>query len=153
VTLGSGAVVDLAISGNVTSSQISNAVITSTQPKITTISFTITGPKGTAGLGNMTIPKSDISYGVSPVVYINGQKISDQGYTQDANNFYVWFITSFDTNLENVVSQVTVQFLLPSTTSATSLGSVLAIGITVPEIISIFTIIAVKNLRRKPDDI
>jgi hypothetical protein len=101
----------------------------------------------------MTIPKSDISYGVSPVVYINGQKTSDQGYTQDANNFYVWFITSFDTNLENVVSQVTVQFLLPSTTSATSLGSVLAIGITVPEIISIFTIIAVKNLRRKPDDI
>jgi len=100
----------------------------------------------------MTIPKSDISYGVSPVVYINGQKTSDQGYTQDANNFYVWFITSFDTNLENVVSQVTLQFLLPSTSPATSIGPVLAIGIVVPEIISIYTVIAVRRLRRKPDN-
>jgi hypothetical protein len=101
----------------------------------------------------MTIPKSDISYGVNPVVSINGQKISDQGYTQDTNNFYVWYTASFDTNLVNAVSQVTVQFLLPSTKSATSLGSVLAIVIIVPEIISIYTIIAIKHLRRKPDNI
>jgi hypothetical protein len=117
------------------------------------MSFTITEPKGTAGLGNITIPKSDISYGVSPEVYGNGQMISDQGYTQDTDNFYVWYTTSFDTNLVNAVSQVTVRFLLPSSTSTTSLRSVLLIGITVPEIVSIFTIIAVEHLRQKPEDI
>jgi hypothetical protein len=153
VTLGSGAIVDFAISGNVTSSQISNVVITSLQPETVIMSFTITEPKGTAGLGNITIPKSDISYGVSPEVYGNGQMISDQGYTQDTDNFYVWYTTSFDTNLVNAVSQVTVRFLLPSSTSTTSLRSVLLIGITVPEIVSIFTIIAVEHLRQKPEDI
>jgi hypothetical protein len=150
---GTGARVDLAISGNVTSSQISDALITSYQlTKITTLSFTIVGPKGTAGLGNMTIPKNAISYGTSPVVYIDGQMATNQGYTQDTYNFYVWYITSFGTNLVNSVSQVTVKFLVPSTSPATSIGPILAIGITVPEIISIFTVIAVRRLRRKPDN-
>jgi cell division septation protein DedD len=152
-TTDSGTTVDLIISGNVTSSQLSNATITSYQPaKTTTVSFAITGPIGTLGLGNMTIPKTAISYGTSPVVYIDGQQAADQGYTQDANNFYVWFIKSFDTNLVNGVSEMTVQFLLPSTSPATTFRPLLAIGITVPEIILVYTVIAIRRLRRKPDN-
>jgi hypothetical protein len=100
----------------------------------------------------MTIPKTAVSYGNSPVVYIEGQKATSQGYTQDANNFYVWYTARFDTNLVNGVSQVTVQFLVPSISPAKSIGVALAIGIIVPEIILIYTVIAVRRLRRKPDD-
>jgi hypothetical protein len=142
-----GAIVYLAISGNVTSSQISNATITSYLPtKTTTVSFTITGPSGTAGFGNMTIPKTAIYHGTSPVVYIDGLQAPNQGYAQDGNNFYVWFTTSFSAH------QVSIQFVVSSTSLTSSLGPVLAVGITVPEIISIFTVIAVRRLGRKPDN-
>jgi hypothetical protein len=94
----------------------------------------------------MTIPKTAILYGTNPVVYIDGQQAPSQGYTQDANNFYVWFTTSFSTH------QVSIQFVVPSTSLASSLGPVLAVGIAVPEIILIFTVIAVRRLRRKPDN-
>jgi hypothetical protein len=110
------------------------------------VSFKITGPNGTAGLGNMTIPKTAIPYGNSPVVYIDGQQAPNQGYAQDANNFYVWFTTSFSAH------QVSIQFVVSSTSLTSSLGPVLAVGITVPEIISIFTVIAVRRLGRKPDN-
>jgi hypothetical protein len=152
-TTDSDATVDLFIRGNVTSSQLSDASITSLlSSKTTTLSFTLTGPNGAAGFCNMTIPKTAVSYGNSPVVYIEGQKATSQGYTQDANNFYVWYTARFDTNLVNGVSQVTVQFLVPSISPAKSIGVALAIGIIVPEIILIYTVIAVRRLRRKPDD-
>ena len=143
----SGAIVELAISGNVTSSQISNATITSNQPTTTTtLSFTIVGPNGTVGLGNMTIPKTVIHYGTNPVVFIDGQQATSQGYTQDANNFYVWYTTHFSSH------QVAIQFVVLSTSSATAFGSVFAVGVTVPEIILIYAVIAVRRLRRKPDN-
>jgi hypothetical protein len=146
-TTGTGSTVDLAISGNVTSSQISNATITSYQPsKTTTVSFVITGPNGTAGFGNMTVPKTAIYYGNSPTVYIDGQQAPNQGYTQDANNFYVWFTTSFSSH------QVSIQFVVSPMSPASLFGPVFAVGITVPEIISIFTVIAVRRLRREPDN-
>jgi hypothetical protein len=146
-TTDSGATVDLAIVGNVTSSQLSNVTITSYQPtKTTTVSFKITGPNGTAGLGNMTIPKTAIPYGNSPVVYIDGQQAPNQGYAQDANNFYVWFTTSFSAH------QVSIQFVVSPTSPASSLGPVFVVGITVPEIILIFSVMAVRRLRQKPYD-
>jgi hypothetical protein len=146
-SIASGATVNIAITGNITSSQISNATITSYQPTTTTtISFTITGPSGTVGFGNMTIPKNAVSYGKSPVVYINGQQALNQGYTQDSNNFYVWYTTHFSTH------QVKIQFAGSSPTPSGLLGPVLAVGITVPEIILIFSVIAVRRLRRKPEN-
>ena len=93
----------------------------------------------------MTIPKTAIHYGTSPVVYIDGERALNQGYAQDENNFYVWYSTQFSTH------QVVIQFVGLSTSQAGSFGSVLAVGITVPEIILIYTVIAVKRLRRKPD--
>jgi hypothetical protein len=146
-SIASGATVNIAITGNITSSQISNATITSYQPTTTTtISFTITGPSGTVGFGNMTIPKNAVSYGKSPVVYINGQQALNQGYKQDSNNFYVWYTTHFSTH------QVKIQFAGSSPTPSGLLGPVLAVGITVPEISLIFSVIAVRRLRRKPEN-
>ncbi len=147
-TTGSDATVDLAISGNVTSSQISNATITSNQShKTATVSFTITGPSGTVGFSNMTIPKTAISYGTSPVVYIDGVQAPNQGYTQNVKNFYVWYTTSFSTH------QVTINFEAPKTALTLSLGPVFAVGITVPEIILVYTVIAIRRLKRKPGSI
>jgi hypothetical protein len=149
-TTNSGTTVDLAISGNITRSQISNAIIMSYQPTATTtVSFTIRGPDGTAGLGNMTIPKTAIPYGKNPVVYIDSQKAPNQGYTQDTNNFYVWYTTHFGTNLADIGSQVTVRFAVTSTSPALSLGLVLFVVTTVTEITLIFTVVAVKRLRQK----
>jgi hypothetical protein len=146
-TIDSGATVEIAISGNITSQQISNATITSNQQTTTTtLSFTIAGPNGTAGFSNMTIPKTAIHYGTTPVIYIDDLQVTNQGYTQDANNFYVWYTTQFSTH------QVAIQFVVPSTSQATSFGSVLAVGVTVPEIILIYTVIALRRLKRKPEN-
>src|SRR5665647_1833301 len=142
-----GAIVELAITGNITSSQISNAAITTNQnTATTTVSFSITGPNGTVGLGNMTIPKTSLQLGISPVIYIDGQQAPNQGYTQDTNNFYVWYITQFSTH------QMAIQFTVPSTSKASSSLSVFAVLLTVPEIVLIYTVIAIRRLKRKPEN-
>ena len=142
-----GATIELEITGNITSQQISNATITSDQQtKTTTLAFTITGPNGTEGLGNMTIPKSAIPYGTTPVIYIDDQLAPNQGYTQDSNNFYVWYTTEFSTH------QMKIRFMDPSSNLAAPFGSLFAVAITVPEIILIYAVIAVRRLRRKPEN-
>ena len=144
-TTSSGTKVDLAIRGNITNSQISNATITSnTSTKTVTVSFTITGAEGTAGFCNMTIPKTAISDGTSPIVYVDGQQAPNQGYMQDANNFYVWYTMHFSTH------KVTIQFVASSVSQLT-FEPLLAVGIAIPEIILIYTVIAIKRLKRKPD--
>jgi hypothetical protein len=144
---GSGKTVELKIRGNVTNLQISNAIISSYQStKTTLVSFAVTGPSGTVGFVNMTIPKTAIFIG-SPEVYIDGFQDTNQGYTQDGNNFYVWFITSFSTH------NVSIQFVSSSMSSEFLFGPLFAVGITVPGIISVFTVIAVRRLRRKPDEV
>ena len=142
-----GAIIEIAITGNITSSQVSNATITSNQSTTTTtLSFTIKGPNETIGLGNMTIPKTAIQYGTTPIIYIDGQQASNQGYTQDTDNFYVWYTTQFSTH------QMTIQFTIASTSKASSFGSVFAVILTVPEIILIYTVIAIRRLKQKPDN-
>jgi hypothetical protein len=147
-TTESGATINLEIKGNITSSQISNATITSNQTATTTaISFTITGPNSTTGFCNMTIPKTAILYGTNPTIYLDNQQTPNQGYTQDPDNFYVWYTTQFSTH------QAIMQFTAPSTLQTSSFGVLLAVGITVPEIILIYTVIALKRLRRKPEHV
>jgi hypothetical protein len=94
----------------------------------------------------MTIPKDAIPYGTSPVVFVDDQKTLNQGYTQDANNFYVWYTTEFSTH------QMKIQFTIPQTLQVASFNPLFAIAITVPEIILIYTVIAVRRLRRKPEE-
>jgi hypothetical protein len=92
-------------SGNITASQFSNVTITPIQTDdITVVNFTVTGESGTEGFGNMTIAKSAIPYGTTPVVYIDGQPAANQGFTEDADNYYVWFTTHFS------IHEVTIQF-------------------------------------------
>jgi hypothetical protein len=146
-TTDSGETVDLAISGNITSSQISNLTITTkTSFASTIVAFILTGENGTEGFCNMTIPKTVILYGTIPVIFIDGQQVASQDYTQDSNNFYVWYTTHFSTH------QITIQFIMPSTSQASSLGALLAVGITVPEIILLYTVIAIRRLKRKPEN-
>ena len=114
----SGSTTELSISGNITSSQISDVSITTNQSALTTsLSFTVTGVSSTTGFGNITIPKSAVPYGNSPTIYIDGQPAQSQGYTQDSNNYYVWFTTHFSTH------QVSITFLSTSPTATPSQGS------------------------------
>ena len=147
-TMDDGAKVDLAVSGNMTVSQILNVRIATNQSSaLSSVSFTVVGENGTAGFCNMTIPKYAVSNGENPVVFIDGVKALSQGFNQDADNFYVWFITAFS------MHHVTTQFTLPSISSSISIGPLLAVGITVPEIVTIYVIIAIRRLRRTPDKI
>lgn len=91
-----GSTVDLAINGNITSSQISNVTISTNQSAATTIvSFTVTGQNGNTGFSNITIPINAVPYGTTPTIYVDGQPALYQGYAQDANNYYVWYTTNF----------------------------------------------------------
>jgi hypothetical protein len=146
-TTENGATFNLAINGNVTGSQISNVKIFTNQTAASiTVSYIITAQSGTTGFSNITIPKTAIPNGASPVIFIDGKQAANQGYTQDVNNFFVWCTMQFSTH------QVKIQFALSSTSQATTFGSVLAVGITVPEIILIYAVIAVRRLKRKPDN-
>ncbi|MCW4029718.1 MAG: hypothetical protein NWE92_08745 [Candidatus Bathyarchaeota archaeon] len=98
-TASNGATVDIKITGTVDSSQMSNIKITTNQAtKTTTLSFTVTGQSGTTGFGIITIPKSAVAYGTTPVVSIDGAKIKTQFYTVDTDNYYVWYNTNFSTH-------------------------------------------------------
>ncbi len=103
-TTGDGSTVDLAISGNIASSQMSNVAIIANQSASTTrVSFTVTGASGTEGLGNITIPKSLVPYGTTPTIYIDDQPAQNQGFTQDSDNYYVWYTTHFSTHQVSIV--------------------------------------------------
>jgi hypothetical protein len=136
-----------AISGNVTSFQISKVTIAENQFANSTImSFSLAGESDTIGFNNMTIPKNAIPYGTNPIILIDDQQASNQGYTQDSNNFYVWHTTHFDTH------QVKVHFVMSSTSQVISFGSFLVFSITVPEIILIYAVLAIRRSKGKPED-
>jgi hypothetical protein len=99
-----GSTIDLAISGNITKAQISNVTIATAQStSTTTVSFTVTGESGTTDFGNITIPTRAVPYGTKPTIYIDGQPAQDQGFTQDSNNYYVWYSTHFSTQEVSIV--------------------------------------------------
>jgi len=109
VTVPNGMTEQFTIDGNITSAQISNAKIQVNQTsQTTTISFTITGEAGTTGTGNITIPKNQVPIGTEPVIYIDNKNVEDQGYTRDADNYYVWYTTHFSTHEVSIVFTGTV---------------------------------------------
>jgi hypothetical protein len=69
----------------------------------TTLSFTVTGQSGSAGTGNVTIPKNLVTYGTTPTIYIDNQLCKNQGYTEDSANYYVWYTTHFSTHEVSIV--------------------------------------------------
>jgi len=97
--------VEVILSGNVTASQISSLVITSSESDATTtVSFMLTGQSGAVGFTSLIIPKSAVPYGTTPTIYIDEQQAASQGYTQDNENYYVWFTTHFS------IHQVKISF-------------------------------------------
>jgi uncharacterized repeat protein (TIGR02543 family) len=94
----SGKNATLTVGGNTASSTISSATITTDQfNTTTTVSLTVIAQNSISGLGNITIPKTAIPYGTTPIVYVNNNQSPNQGYTQDANNYYIWYSTGTPT--------------------------------------------------------
>jgi len=136
-----GASVNLTISGTITSTQLSNITIATDQTAGTTaISFKVTGESGTTGYGNITIPKTAVSYGTEPVVYIDGQPAENQSYTEDADNYYVYYTVHFSTH------QVTIEFTGQAEV-ATSLW--LVIASVVAFVVVLLFVVTVALRRRK----
>ncbi len=52
----------------------------------------------------MTLPKNALSNATNPTIYIDNQLALDQGYTEDADNYYIWYTTHFSTH------RVSIQF-------------------------------------------
>jgi hypothetical protein len=142
-----GTTINLTIAGNITRTQMSNITLTTNQSSATTtVTFTLTGKNDTTGYSNITIPKTLTLNGTTPTVFIDNQQATNQGYTQDIENFYVWYTTQFSTH------QINIQFMKPITTQTASYVPALAIGLLVPEIVLVFTVMAVKRLKRKPEN-
>jgi len=143
----SGATVNLGVSGNVTSAQMSNVTITRNQSaNSTAVSMTVSGESGTIGFSNITIPKNAVNYDTNPVVFLDGQQAPNQGYTQDSQNFYVWYTTHFSTHL------MKIQFAGHLITQTSSFAPLIAVLIIAPEIVLVYTVIAVRRLRRRPEN-
>ncbi len=104
VTRANEPALNIPISGNITSAQITNASLTVDQSAAkATLSFTITGEKGTVGYGNVTVPKTSVPTGATPQIFIDDVLCQNQGYTEDQNNFYVWWTTTFSTHQMAIV--------------------------------------------------
>ncbi len=87
--------VNLALNGNITSSQMSNVTIAVKNATSTSLSFTVTGESGTIGFSNITIPKSVVPLETTPLIFIDELAAQSQGFIQDAGNYYVWYTTHF----------------------------------------------------------
>ena len=138
----SGEVVNLPINGNITSAQISNVAIQTNQ-STSIISFTVTGESGTQGYSNITIPKSTIPNGIAPTVYIGNQPAQNQGFTQDQNNYYVWYTTSFSTH------QISIVFTTESSSTSNQSGGApieIIYGVIIGVIVAAATIAALAVL-------
>jgi DNA-binding beta-propeller fold protein YncE len=144
-TVDNSTTVKLTISGNVTSTQMSAVAVTTNQTATTTkISFTLTGETGSVGFGNITIPKTAVVYGSIPVVYIDDQPAFSQGYTQDSDNFYVWYTTHFSTH------QIHILFSASTTkpTEPWSLMYTVAIVVVVAAIAVVLSAVAITQKRK-----
>ncbi len=152
VTTSSGKI-NISISGNITTSQITSAALTTNQTaKSTTLSFTVTGTSGTAGFLNITIPKSQVTYGTTPTVYIDGSKASSQGYTQNSNNYYVWFTTQFSTHQVTTVFTTTSPTPTPTATpkpTGIPQGYIYGLVVVIIVIIIVAAVLALRSRRRR----
>jgi hypothetical protein len=110
-----GETITLILNGNITSQQISNVKMTTNQTSAqTTLSFAVTGPSGSSGFGNVTIPKNSVPNGAFPQIFVDNLLCQNQGYCQDDDNYYVWWTTHFSTHQISVVFNGTT---LPSDVS------------------------------------
>ena len=94
-----GTTLFLELSGNITESQVSRATLAVNQSAATTtLSFTLNGQSGTVGFSNITIPKAVVLTGSTPMIWVDTQPAQNQGFTQDALNYYVWYTAHFSSH-------------------------------------------------------
>jgi len=97
-TTENGTTLFLELSGNITESQISKAMLTvNRSATTTTLSFNLNGQSGTVGFSNITIQKGVLT-GLTPKILIDNQLAQNQGFTQDALNYYVWYTAHFSSH-------------------------------------------------------
>jgi hypothetical protein len=117
------------VEGNMSCYQISSITISVNQSTSkASLSFVVTGEKENVAFTNLTIPKSAIPFEAEPKISIDGIPAQIQGYTQDTDNYYMWYTTNFSTQ------KLTVTF-----TTAPSLNSLeyAIYGIVVLSIVSV----------------
>jgi thermitase len=131
----------IAIGGNITTSQITNASIYVDQSTAKTFfNFVITGQTGTVGICNFTIPKHQVPIGTLPEVYLGDQVVASQGYSEDYGNYYVWYIVTFSSH------EVSIVFTEHSSTTVSSFWYIL---IATVAIISVFVVSEVYLIRNR----
>jgi hypothetical protein len=135
-TKGNGETIDLVISGNITATQFSGInLISNLTSAETNLSFTLQGQSDTSGFTNITIPKSQIPYGSGPIVHIDNVAAQNQGFTEDNENYYVWFTVNFSTH------QMTIIFSdIPSLTPTATPNPPSSMSLNVPVIGAIILI-------------
>jgi hypothetical protein len=94
-SLDNGTIIFIGVNG-ITALAVTNAIIQTDQIAAqTTLSLNIIGQNSSSNVNAISVPKSAVAYGVSPKIYVNSQEALDQGFSQDANNYYVWYKTTF----------------------------------------------------------
>lgn len=137
-----GSTVTMQINGNITSEQITNAALTNNGTAVI-LSFTLTGPNGEEGSGNITIPKGAIGhYGATPIIYIDNQPSENQVVSQDDNYYYVWFSTHYSSH------EISIEFsALASTSQALPQNLIYAlVGLVALAISSVMAFIYIKKI-------
>jgi hypothetical protein len=90
----------------------------------------------------MTIPKNLIPDGTAPTIYIDNQKAEKQGYTQDTDNYYVWYTTGFSSH------QISIMFSKAQNVESSSLPNyVIWLGAVFTALIITVTVIVIFKKR------
>ena len=142
-TKDSGGKVDIIVNGNLSLGLISLANLTSSKFSATSnLTFTVTGDAGTNAFVNVTIPKNAVTYGPTPTIYIGNQKVQNQSYTQDVDNYYVWSTNHFNNSF---YGDLTIEFTngtSSSNTFPTIIGAIIAVAV------AALTLIAYRRIKR-----
>jgi hypothetical protein len=116
----------MTLAGNVTPAQFSDITLTSESGRAAQLSFVLSGQAGNTGFGNITVPKTAVPNAASIEVLIDGQPAQNQGYSQNANCYYVWFTTHFSSHQISIVFSANA----PPSVTATPNSSPVQISLT-----------------------
>jgi outer membrane protein assembly factor BamB len=149
-----GKTVNLSLSGNITNTQMSKVTIAVNNATTTGLFFTVAGENGTVGFSNITIPKSLVPPEATPLIIIDGTQAQSQGYTQDTNNYYVWYTTHFSTHQIAIMFTSTASSSTPIATNGQTYWLQVTYGVGVATavvsiIVSVtYFVLSVKKRRR-----
>lgn len=98
-TSNNGSTIDLGVNG-IKAQYATTAVISTDQSADqTTIYVSLIGQTETSNMSVITVPKAAVTCGVKPAIYVNNQVAQNQGFSQDASSYKLWYKAS-STNYE-----------------------------------------------------